>query len=107
MQSVQVVEVAPRDGLQNERAILPTEAKLELITALAATGVRRIEATSFVSQDRVPQLADSEALCARLPRGRVSWIGLVLNERGLDRAIRAGVDEVNVVVVAKIGRAHV
>jgi hydroxymethylglutaryl-CoA lyase len=62
--------------------------------------VRRIEVTSFVSQDRVPQLADSEALCARLPRGRVSWIGLVLNERGLDRAIRAGVDEVNVVVVA-------
>jgi len=75
MQSVQVVEVAPRDGLQNERAILPTEAKLELITALAATGVRRIEVTSFVSQARVPQLADSEALCARLPRGRVSWIG--------------------------------
>ena len=100
MQSVQVVEVAPRDGLQNERAILPTEAKLELITALAATGVRRIEVTSFVNPARVPQLADSEALCARLPRGRVSWIGLVLNERGLDRAIRAGVDEVNVVVVA-------
>ena len=100
MQSVQVVEVAPRDGLQNERAILPTEAKLELVTALAATGVRRIEVTSFVNPARVPQLADSEALCARLPRGRVSWIGLVLNERGLDRAIRAGVDEVNVVVVA-------
>jgi len=100
MQSVQVVEVAPRDGLQNERAILPTGAKLELVTALAATGVRRIEVTSFVNPARVPQLADSEALCARLPRGQVSWIGLVLNERGLDRAIRAGVDEVNVVVVA-------
>ena len=91
MQSVQVVEVAPRDGLQNERAILPTEAKLELITALAATGVRRIEVTSFVSQARVPQLADSEALCARLPRGRVSWIGLVLNTRntGYANAITA------------------
>ena len=76
MQSVQVVEVAPRDGLQNERAILPTEAKLELVTALAATGVRRIEVTSFVSQDRVPQLADSEALCARLPRGQVPGIPL-------------------------------
>ena len=100
MQSVQVVEVAPRDGLQNERVVLPTGAKLELVTALAATGVRRIEVTSFVNPARVPQLADSEALCARLPRGRVSWIGLVLNERGLDRAIRAGVDEVNVVVVA-------
>ena len=100
MQSVQIVEVAPRDGLQNEAAVLSTDAKLALIEHLAATGVRRIEATSFVNPARVPQLADSEALCARLPRGSVSWIGLVLNERGLDRAIRAAVDEVNVVVVA-------
>ena len=100
MQSVQIVEVAPRDGLQNEAAVLSTEAKLALIEHLAATGVRRIEATSFVNPARVPQLADAEALCARLPRGSVSWIGLVLNERGLDRAIRAAVDEVNVVVVA-------
>jgi hydroxymethylglutaryl-CoA lyase len=100
MQSVEIVEVAPRDGLQNEDVILGTDAKLDLIGRLAASGVRRIEATSFVNPARVPQLADSEALCARLPRGTVSWIGLVLNERGLDRAIRAGVDEVNVVVVA-------
>jgi hydroxymethylglutaryl-CoA lyase len=100
MQSVQIVEVAPRDGLQNEAAILSTDAKLELIGRLAASGVRRIEATSFVNPARVPQLADSEELCARLPRGTVSWIGLVLNERGLDRAIAAEVDEVNVVVVA-------
>lgn len=100
MQSVEIVEVAPRDGLQNEAAILSTEAKLKLIRHLAASGVRRIEATSFVNPARVPQLADSDALCGLLPRGSVSWIGLVLNERGLDRAIRAGVDEVNVVVVA-------
>jgi hydroxymethylglutaryl-CoA lyase len=100
MQSVEIVEVAPRDGLQNEDAILTTEAKLDLIGRLVASGVRRIEATSFVNPARVPQMADSEALCARLPRGTVSWIGLVLNERGLDRAIRAEVDEVNVVVVA-------
>jgi isopropylmalate/homocitrate/citramalate synthase len=59
MQSVQVVEVAPRDGLQNERAILPTEAKLELVTALVATGVRRIEVTSFVSQDLADVAADA------------------------------------------------
>jgi hydroxymethylglutaryl-CoA lyase len=100
MQSVEIVEVAPRDGLQNEDAVLTTAAKLDLITRLAASGVRRIEATSFVNPARVPQLADSEAVCAALPRGEVSWIGLVLNERGLDRAIRAQVDEVNVVVVA-------
>ncbi|HEX5293874.1 MAG TPA: hydroxymethylglutaryl-CoA lyase, partial [Streptosporangiaceae bacterium] len=100
MQSVEIVEVAPRDGLQNEDAVLATAAKLDLITRLAASGVRRIEATSFVNPARVPQLADSEAVCAALPRGEVSWIGLVLNERGLDRAIRAQVDEVNVVVVA-------
>jgi hydroxymethylglutaryl-CoA lyase len=100
MQSVEIVEVAPRDGLQNEDVILGTGAKLDLIGRLAASGVRRIEATSFVNPARVPQLADSEAVCAGLPRGTVSWIGLVLNERGLDRAIRAEVDEVNVVVVA-------
>jgi hydroxymethylglutaryl-CoA lyase len=100
MQSVEIVEVAPRDGLQNEPVILPTAAKAELVGLLAGSGVRRIEVTSFVNPARVPQLADSEELCELLPRGSISWIGLVLNERGLDRAIRAGVDEVNVVVVA-------
>jgi hydroxymethylglutaryl-CoA lyase len=100
MQSVQIVEVAPRDGLQNEDVTLPTAAKAELIGLLAGSGVRRIEVTSFVNPARVPQLADADELCGLLPHGEVSWIGLVLNERGLDRAIRAGVDEVNVVVVA-------
>jgi hydroxymethylglutaryl-CoA lyase len=100
MQSVEIVEVAPRDGLQNEDAILSTEAKLDLIGRLVASGVRRVEAVSFANPARVPQMADAEAVCAGLPRGTVSWIGLVLNERGLDRAIRAEVDEVNVVVVA-------
>jgi hydroxymethylglutaryl-CoA lyase len=105
MQSVQIVEVAPRDGLQNEAVTLSTAAKAELVGLLAASGVRRIEVTSFVNPARVPQLADADELCGMLPPsagrgGEVSWIGLVLNERGLDRAIRAGVDEVNVVVVA-------
>jgi len=94
------VEVAPRDGLQNESAVLPTAAKLRLIQGLVDAGIRRIEATSFVHPRLVPQMADAEAVAAALPRGRVSWIGLVLNERGLDRAIAAGMDEVNVVVVA-------
>ena len=105
MQSVQIVEVAPRDGLQNEAVTLSTAAKAELVGLLTGSGVRRIEVTSFVNPARVPQLADADELCGLLPPsagrgGEVSWIGLVLNERGLDRAIRAGVDEVNVVVVA-------
>jgi len=98
--TVSIVEVSPRDGLQNEAAIVPTADKLALIATLAASGVRRVEAVSFVHPARVPQMADAETVAAGLPRGAVSWIGLVLNERGLDRALAAGVDEVNVVVVA-------
>lgn len=97
---MEIVEVAPRDGLQNESAVLPTAAKLRLIQGLVDAGARRIEATSFVHPRLVPQMADAEAVAAALPRGQVSWIGLVLNERGLDRAIAAGMDEANVVVVA-------
>ena len=96
---IELVEVSPRDGLQNEAAIISTQDKLSLIDTLIASGVRRIEATSFVNPARVPQLADAEELARRLPRGVVSWSGLVLNERGLDRALAAGMDEVNVVVV--------
>jgi hydroxymethylglutaryl-CoA lyase len=98
--TVSIVEVAPRDGLQNEDAVLSTPAKLRLIDGLLAAGARRIEATSFVHPRLVPQMADAEAVAERLPRGEVSWIGLVLNGRGLDRAIAAGMDEVNAVVVA-------
>lgn len=97
---VQVVEVGPRDGLQNESQSVATEDKLDLIHRLVAAGLRRIEAVSFVHPRAVPQMADAEAVAAGLPRGEVSWIGLVLNERGLDRALAAGMDEVNVVVVA-------
>ncbi|MCO8275232.1 hydroxymethylglutaryl-CoA lyase [Actinoplanes sp. TRM 88003] len=98
--TVSIVEVSPRDGLQNESALVPTADKLALIGTLVASGVRRIEAVSFAHPKRVPQMADAEAVAAGLPRGQVSWIGLVLNEKGLDRAIAAGLDEVNVVVVA-------
>ncbi len=100
MRPVDIVEVSPRDGLQNEDALVGTDDKLRLLDALVASGLRRIEVTSFVNPKRVPQLADAEALAARLPRGTVSWIGLVLNDRGLDRALAAGMDEVNIVVVA-------
>ncbi|MFG2084709.1 MULTISPECIES: hydroxymethylglutaryl-CoA lyase [unclassified Spirillospora] len=101
MADVEVIEVGPRDGLQNEAAILPAADKVRLIERSVAAGLRRIEAVSFVNPKRVPQMADAEAVMERLPRvDGVSYAGLVLNRRGLDRAIAAGVDEVNVVVVS-------
>ncbi|WP_035855050.1 hydroxymethylglutaryl-CoA lyase [Cryptosporangium arvum] len=104
---VEIVEVGPRDGLQNESALVPTAAKIAYIEALIAAGARRIEATSFVHPKRVPQMADAEAVMAGVPRPPgVRYIGLVLNERGLDRALAAGVDEVNVVLVASETFSH-
>ncbi|QKW33959.1 hydroxymethylglutaryl-CoA lyase [Actinomadura sp. NAK00032] len=101
MADVEVIEVGPRDGLQNEAAILPTADKVRLIERSVAAGLRRIEAVSFVNPKRVPQMADAEAVMERVPRADgVRYAGLVLNPRGLDRALAAGVDEVNVVVVA-------
>jgi hydroxymethylglutaryl-CoA lyase len=99
--SIDVVEVGPRDGLQNEDVIVDTAVKRELIERLVTAGVRRLEVTSFVHPDRVPQMADADELVPSLPaHDDVSYIGLVLNERGFDRALAAGVDEVNVVLVA-------
>jgi hydroxymethylglutaryl-CoA lyase len=96
---VTIVEVSPRDGLQNESVVLPTEAKVELIGRLVRAGALRIEAVSFAHPKLVPAMADAEAVMAQVPRGDgVSYAGLVLNRRGLDRATDAGVDEVNVVV---------
>jgi len=96
---VTIVEVSPRDGLQNEGRILPTDAKVELITRLADAGARRIEAVSFAHPRLVPTMADAEAVMQRVPRrDDVSYAGLILNRKGLDRAVGAGVDEVNVVV---------
>jgi hydroxymethylglutaryl-CoA lyase len=97
--AVTIVEVSPRDGLQNEPVVLPTGAKVELIARLVDAGARRIEAVSFAHPKLVPAMADAEAVMAQVPRGGgVSYAGLVLNRRGLDRATDAGVDEVNVVV---------
>ncbi len=101
MPKIEIVEVSPRDGLQNEATVLPVDTKVDPLERCVAAGVRRIEAVSFVDPRRVPQMAGAEAVMARMPRAAgVSWIGLVLNQRGLDRALAAGVDEVNVVVVA-------
>ena len=96
---ITIVEVSPRDGLQNESVHLSTDAKVELITQLVDAGARRVEAVSFAHPKLVPAMADAEAVMERVPRrDGVSYAGLVLNRRGLDRALRTGVDEVNVVV---------
>ena len=98
---IQIVEVAPRDGLQADPADLSVEQKVELIERLAAAGHTRIEATSFVSPKAVPKMADGDAVMAAVPRsGGVSYSALALNQRGVERAIDAGVDEVCGVVVA-------
>ncbi|MDA8261643.1 MAG: hydroxymethylglutaryl-CoA lyase [Actinomycetota bacterium] len=98
---MEIVEVGPRDGLQNEKQILSTQDKVTFIELLVSAGIRRIEAVSFARPDRVPQMADAEGVMAGVPRlDDVSYIGLVMNDRGLTRAIATGVDEVNIVVVA-------
>jgi hydroxymethylglutaryl-CoA lyase len=94
---IQIVEVSPRDGLQAESKTLPTETKLELITRLAEAGHTVIEATSFVNPKAVPQLADAEELLRTLKRRPgVRYPVLVPNEKGLDRALAAGADEIAV-----------
>ncbi len=99
--SLEIVEVSPRDGLQNEAVHLTTSDKLALIEGAVAAGVRRIEVASFVHPKLVPQMADAEAVCAGLPaRADVTWIGLVLNQRGAERALATQVDELGAVAVA-------
>jgi hydroxymethylglutaryl-CoA lyase len=100
--AVSVLEVGPRDGLQNDPVLLPTEAKVAFIRRLASCGLTRIEAVSFVNAKRVPQMADAEAVLAALDDlAGVSLSGLVLNERGFDRALASGrLREITFVLVA-------
>jgi hydroxymethylglutaryl-CoA lyase len=96
---IEIVEVGPRDGLQNEAAAVPTSVKLEFINRALEAGIRRIEVASFVNPRRVPQMADAEAILAALPRrDEVSYVGLVLNRTGFDRAAAAGCREIGMVV---------
>jgi len=98
---ITVCDVGPRDGLQNEPEALPAEIRAELIDRLAAAGLRRIEAVSFVRGDRVPQMADAEEVVARVERRPgVELSGLVLNEKGWERFAAAGLDRVNVTFAA-------
>ena len=104
MASIEIVEVGPRDGLQNEPTVLDVGERLDFIRRLEAAGVRRIEAVSFVNPRRVPQMAGAEEIMAALPpEPQRSRIGLVLNMKGWERAVAAGCDEANVVLVASDG----
>ena len=94
-------EVGPRDGLQNEEQILPPARRAELVDRLAAAGLKRIEAASFVNPERVPQMAGAEEVVAALERrDGVVYSGLALNERGYERLRETGLDEVSVAVAA-------
>jgi len=106
---VEIVEVGPRDGLQNEKTVLPTAVKAHYVRRCVDSGVRRVEVTSFVNPKRVPQMADAEELLAELGAlPEVAFSALVLNTRGFERAERAGIREVNAVVVASdtLGRRN-
>jgi hydroxymethylglutaryl-CoA lyase len=99
--SIEIVEVGPRDGLQSEPGVMPTEAKIEFIHRLVDAGLRRLEVTSFVNPKKVPQMADAEAVLAGLKRvPGTYYVGLVLNRKGFDRAVAAGCNEIGMAVVA-------
>ncbi len=98
---IEIVEVGPRDGLQSEPGVVPTDVKVEFVERAIANGLRRIEVTSFVNPKRVPQMADAEDVLRALPRrDGVHYVGLVLNQKGFERAAAAGCTEVGMAVVA-------
>lgn len=99
---IEFVEVGPRDGLQNEKALIATADKLALINHAIAAGARRMEVTSFVNPKKVPQMADADDVCAGLPdRDDVTYIGLVMNLRGAERALATGrINQLGAVCVA-------
>src|SRR5436309_5562758 len=99
--SVRVVEVGPRDGLQNEKVLVPTEQKLQFINTLAEAGLPVVEATSFVSPRAIPQLGDASAVMGGLTRlPSTEYSVLVPNLKGMERALAAGVRSVAVFTAA-------
>jgi hydroxymethylglutaryl-CoA lyase len=100
--NIEFLEVGPRDGLQNEKNLVSTANKLALIDRVINAGARRIEVTRFVNPKRVPKMADAEEVCAGLPsRDDVTFIGLVMNRRGAERAIATGrIDQLGAVAVS-------
>lgn len=98
--SIEIVEVGPRDGLQNESLIVSTAEKVALVGHALAAGARRIEVASFVNPAKVPQMADAEAVIAALPDIGAVYIGLVLNRRGAERALATKIHQLGAVCVA-------
>ncbi len=98
--SVEIVEVGPRDGLQNEAQVVSTEDKLRLIERAVGAGIRRLEIASFVNPKRVPQMADAEEVVAKTPRSEnVTSIGLVMNRRGAERALETEIDQLGTITL--------
>ncbi len=96
MIGVVVCDVGPRDGLQNDPKVLEPATRAELVNRLAAAGLRRIEAVSFVNPARVPQMAGAEEVVQAIERAPgVTYAGLALNEKGYDRLVASGLDEVH------------
>lgn len=101
MNAVELVDVGPRDGLQSDAIVLPTPTKLELIERLIGAGIRSVEVASFVHPQKVPQMADAEAVFAGLkPCDDLRYIGLVLNRKGFERAFAAGCRDISMVTAA-------
>jgi isopropylmalate/homocitrate/citramalate synthase len=94
--TIEICDVGPRDGLQNDALTLAPAVRAELCTRLAATGLPTVEAGSFVNPQRVPQMAGAEEVFAALPGDGTTWAALVLNRKGLDRALAAGASEIHV-----------
>lgn len=94
---IEITEVGPRDGLQNEGHIVSTEDKLELLRRLAQSGVQKIEAVSFVNPKVIPQMADAEAVMKQVSRDtHVQYAGLVLSQSGVERALRSNLDVIHI-----------
>ena len=103
-EKLELVEVSPRDGLQNEPELVSTIDKLKLIELILAAGFKRLEAGSFVNPKKVPQMADGPEVFAGLPKGSdATFIALALNVRGVERALEAGAKEINYVFCASDG----
>ena len=100
-EKISLIEVGPRDGFQFEKKIIPTNLKLEIISGLVDAGLKDIQVTSFVHPDVVPQMADAENLIQHLPKNKdVRYCGLVLNEKGVERANLSGLQQIEISISA-------